>query len=189
MAEILKSRPFSLRGIYLSLCTVPGIRHEYGRKSARTIVNAGRIIALCKGNTCRSPFLAACLQNAAAESGLSLPPILSCGLLKAEGDPSSAVAIASARKFGVDLSGHRSTSIHSEVPDTRDVLLVMDPAHVEELTNWNNVSVPKVIYIGLLDSERPSAVVEDPYGNDEAVYDRIYARLARATAGLIADLK
>lgn len=174
---------------FLLCCRWPILNGIYQRTAARKFAGAGRIIALCKGNTCRSPFLAACLQNAAAEKGIHLPPILSRGLLNQEGDSSSAVAIASAHKFGVNLSGHRSKSIYAELPDSRDVFLLVDPAHVDELTAWIGGTKPAVVYIGLMDREQPSAVIEDPFGNDEAMYDRTYARLTRATECLITQLK
>jgi len=159
----------------------------YAMRSARVLKNARRIIALCKGNTCRSPFLAGYLIRRAAELGVSLPPVVSRGLLPQNGDPSSPAAVETARRFGVDLSTHASCSIQQETIGPSDVILVVMPLHLADLARLFPGSKPKFIYIGLLDPADHAPFVLDPYNGDAGTYHHTYQRLQRAVDRLLSE--
>jgi protein-tyrosine-phosphatase len=154
----------------------------------KSLITAHRIIAICWGNTCRSPFLAEYLQLAAHRAGLQLPPILSRGISKHEGGSSSDIAITSADKFSVNLRAHRSQSIFAETSRPEDIYLLVDPNHAQELLAWTDGSADRFIFVGQFDPAEPSATIADPYGGDAETYDRTYARIQRSCDGLLAAI-
>ena len=72
-----------------------------------------KILFVCCGNTCRSPFAEGLARRLAAERGLDVE-FASAGRTAAEGDPSPPDAIAVAKEFGVDLSAHRARHLTTE---------------------------------------------------------------------------
>jgi protein-tyrosine-phosphatase len=173
----------------LALACIPPFNERYLRQSTELVRNARRIVAVCRGNTCRSPFLEGCLKESAARHGIALPPVISRGLSAKDGERSSQTAIESARGFSVDLSSHAAKSILDEQPDPADVYLVMNPTHAAELMVWFGSENIHLIYVGLLCAENRKPIVVDPFGGDLKTYDRTYAVIQRATDRLLTEFK
>jgi predicted ATP-grasp superfamily ATP-dependent carboligase/protein-tyrosine-phosphatase len=146
---------------------------------------ASRIIVLCYGNICRSPFAARLLE---AGSGKA---VSSAGTYPREGRGSPPSAIEAAREFGVDLARHRSTILSREEAAAAELILVFDRA------NWLSVralcpeAMPRVAYLGAADPAG-SLEIDDPFGqgveNFSACYGRIHGLIARLTSGAIPSL-
>jgi len=62
---------------------------------------------VCTGNTCRSPMAEGICRALAEEKGWSIQAV-SCGLAAFPGDPAAPYAVEAARKYGADLTMHRS---------------------------------------------------------------------------------
>jgi len=86
-----------------------------------------RLVFVCSGNICRSPFGA----FYAREKGLEVD---SCGLHTRGGDPADPRAVAFAERLGIDMMPHRTKNISDYEPRDGDLLLVMEPGQYEELT-------------------------------------------------------
>ena len=174
--------------IYLQLMRLPVLNFFYLKRAAKLVKSAKIVIAICQGNTCRSPFIVASLRQSAHSHHVKLPLIISRGLSKAEGEPSSQIACESANEYSVDLSGHTAKSIYSETPKVDCVYLVVEPKHVVELTKWHG-RASKIIYLGLLSSHKPTPGIPDPYGTDRAIYDQTYKRIHQATERLVVAIR
>jgi protein-tyrosine-phosphatase len=178
-------KPLVWRTMRVSLLCLPPLNEWYLRRSAERLGRARRIIAVCRGNTCRSPFLEGCLNQCAARLGITLPPVISRGLSAQTGERSSQTAIESARRYSVDLTSHTAKSIRDEVPLIGDLCFVMNPTHAYELATWYGATASSLIYIGVLSADNPAPFVKDPYGGDEGVYNETYTHLLSATNRLL----
>jgi protein-tyrosine-phosphatase len=72
-----------------------------------------KVLFVCVGNTCRSPFAEGLARRLAAERGLEVE-FASAGEHAIDGDPCPPDAVAAAADYGVDLAGHRATRLTSE---------------------------------------------------------------------------
>src|SRR5262245_55242849 len=79
-----------------------------------------RVLVLCHGNICRSPFAEALLT--ARIPGLE---VRSAGLHAADGHPADPSAVACAQRMGVSLAAHRSARVTAELVAWADLVLVM----------------------------------------------------------------
>ena len=86
------------------------------------------ILFVCTGNTCRSPMAAALFNKIAIEKNLDVR-IESAGLFANEGEGASTEAIIAMKKYDVDLMGHHSQAINSELLEKSDLIFTMTAAH------------------------------------------------------------
>jgi protein-tyrosine-phosphatase len=141
-----------------------------------------RVLVLCHGNICRSPFaevlLAARLPDCEVRSG---------GLHAGDANPADPSAIACAERMGVSLAAHRSTPVGPELLGWADLVLVMQGSHVAEIERRWPRFAGRVRLLGDYLSEPPH-VLPDPYGHDAPVFDRVFARLRSAVEVLAARI-
>jgi protein-tyrosine-phosphatase/predicted ATP-grasp superfamily ATP-dependent carboligase len=151
-----------------------GMAREMRRREALTAVRSARQVTfVCHGNICRSPFAAAVLEQKS-------PAEITCrssGCYPKEGRPSPDAAIAAARKFGVDLTGHRSSVMSQGDVDTADVIFVFERKNVDELSALFTGLEGKVHYLGALDGGN-RLEIPDPYGGSVETFARCYERIA-----------
>jgi protein-tyrosine-phosphatase len=72
-----------------------------------------KVLFVCAGNICRSPFAEALARRLAAERGLDVE-FASAGEIAFDGDRCPGDAVAAAREHGVDLSAHRAQRLTAE---------------------------------------------------------------------------
>jgi protein-tyrosine-phosphatase len=66
-----------------------------------------KVLFVCAGNICRSPFAEGLARRLAAERGLDVE-FASAGEIALDGDRCPPDAVAVAKEYGVDLSSHRA---------------------------------------------------------------------------------
>ena len=66
-----------------------------------------KVLFVCAGNICRSPFAEGLARRLAAERGVDVE-FASAGEIALDGDRCPGDAVAAARAHGVDLSAHRA---------------------------------------------------------------------------------
>jgi protein-tyrosine phosphatase len=92
-----------------------------------------KVLFVCDGNICRSPYAAEYFRDRAVQSGLSHVVVASGGLLGIEGAPAAPFSIEIARETGLDLTRHRSRGITLSDVKTSDLILAMTLTHLETL--------------------------------------------------------
>lgn len=92
-----------------------------------------KILFVCTGNICRSPFAEALLKNVARQRGLGKIRAKSAGLLALPGNSATDLAQQVATEYGVDLSDHKAQSISEDLILWCDLVLVMEKAQEESL--------------------------------------------------------
>lgn len=88
-----------------------------------------RLLFVCSGNLCRSPMAEGIARHLAAARRLDVE-IQSCGTIARPGMPASENAVTACQEKGVDISGHVSQPLVSELVRWADQILVMEESHL-----------------------------------------------------------
>lgn len=162
-----------------------GLFHSVRRRRATERVGRIRevrtVVFLCYGNICRSPFAEHAFQRHQTDERLRA---ISRGLYGPDRFcPSTAEAVA--KRFGVDLSQHRSSLVTTEDLRTSDVIVVMDASHAKGAVAAYPEAKDRIIMLGDLDPrEWQTRNIRDPYGKDESTFDNVYRRIDRCVSRL-----
>ncbi len=131
----------------------------------------GKILVVCTGNLCRSPFAEGYLRQV-----LGYADVCSAGTHAVPGNPVPEDGLLVARKFGVDLEAHRARRISLEELEEAAAILCMEPYHAA-------VVEPMAIPIGV---ERDRIIVldiPDPYGQGQNAYKQSFTRITQTLSG------
>ena len=133
-----------------------------------------RILFVCTGNTCRSP-MAECLFRALAEGKCEA---LSAGVYALSGAPASDGARRAMKRRGLSVERHRSQTVTRVLLEQVDLVVGMSPNHILQL---------QMMYPGcqtpMISLDDPP--VSDPYGGDDAAYERAARDIERQLPQLL----
>jgi protein-tyrosine phosphatase len=125
-----------------------------------------RVLFVCTGNICRSPFA----EAVARSEGLDAE---SAGLEAYAGAGPTDDAIAVARELGYDLSSHHASPLTGAMLERADVVVGMTAAHVGVLGE-------RARLLGEAD-------VDDPIGRGRDAYRHAYAQIERDVRKLLEE--
>lgn len=111
---------------------------------------------VCTGNTCRSPMAHCLMERLTGEK------CQSAGLFAADGQPASRGAQNAMTALGLDLSGHRSQAVTTDLILWADKVFCMTDGHLATLRQIFPQFQSK---FHVFDPPVP-----DPYGGDDALY-------------------
>ena len=131
-----------------------------------------KIIFVCTGNTCRSPF-AEGYFNSLGIKGITA---ISRGL-STEGIPVSENSCKVAKEYGFDICGHLSKTLSAEDLDA-DFIFTMTENHKDFLLS-NGVDSQKVFVLG--------SGIPDPFGGDLETYRFCLDKIVKAIDSLYFD--
>lgn len=135
----------------------------------------GRLVFVCKGNICRSPYASA----RARALGLRAA---SFGLAAAEGAMADPAASRNAALRAVDLSEHRSARLESWSFAADDLVVVFEPGHLSEVRRLNGGHAP-ISLLGVW--VRPIYPhIQDPYGRGDRYFQRCFSLIDANVAAL-----
>ncbi len=143
-----------------------------------------RILVVCHGNICRSPYLEAVLIR-------SLPDIhiASAGFV-GPGRPVPAFALEVSAQRGLDLISFRSQLIRPDDLREAELVVVMDERQARHLVVHLGVAKTRIIIAGDLDPTPGSTrAVQDPWNQPREVFASSFDRLDRCAATLITLLR
>jgi len=162
-------------------------RHEWARRlrrGARPLPPDLRsLLVICHGNICRSPFAAVLLAQ-------SLPgiSITSAGLAAEDGGPADPTAARAASRRGVSLDAHRARRVMASDLRSADLVLGMEGRHLEAALGLAPERRDRVRLLGEFLPDAPFTIV-DPWGRDDEVFDRVFARIELAAKELARALR
>ena len=139
-----------------------------------------RLVFVCKGNICRSPFA----ELVARSEGINS---ISCGIDTVDGLQANDKAIEAATRKGEDLGLHKTRTIDSLAMRKGDLFVVMEPwqgAYLESLYGnrvdctllgiWNFPVFP---------------YIHDPYGSTSSYFDRCFEQVKRSVFGIKSEIQ
>jgi protein-tyrosine-phosphatase len=120
------------------------------------------------------------LKQLVARQGLDKRvEVVSAGTWTSEGAAASAHAIDAARRAGIEIGKHRSRPIGRSLLRESDLVLTMEPTHLEEVLAQEPDLEERAFVVTTFADPRDGdpAGVTDPYGSNQATYDATFEEL------------
>ena len=124
-----------------------------------------RLVFVCQGNICRSAYA----EYYARRSGLD---VASCGVNTRGGDAANERAIWVASARDIDLTSHRTSRLQEMSLKPGDLLLGMEPAHLE-MAKQHLIPGVQLTLLGLW-SEPLRPYIHDPYSSTDEYFDHCF---------------
>lgn len=159
-------------------------RHLDVQRRLASLGRPKKILVVCHGNICRSPYLQAVLQR-------ELPDIsvFSAGFFGSD-RPVPQISVAVSAKRGLDLSRYRSRPLTRATFDDADLVIVMDAEQARRVASLFPIRRGRVVIAGDLDPQfdRSRAIV-DPFNQSTEVFESSFDRLDRCASTLVSVLR
>lgn len=136
-----------------------------------------RLVFICSGNICRSPYAEAVAIGRGVKA-------ISCGTSAIGGAPADSMAIETAQRFSVNLQAHRSVRFVDVDFSSADLLVVMDTGHLHLAQGVAEEVGAQMTLLGLWDNEQP-AIIRDPFGMSAAEFDMCFRRINQCIDTLV----
>lgn len=159
----------------LGVLSLGPVRARLRRRLLARLQTARRVVFVCTGNICRSPFAERYARTVFA-NGFTFQ---SCGHLPRRSRRPPAVAVETAAEFGVDLADHRSQLLTPALLEAADVVFTFDEQNRSAVLDNHPAARGKIFHLGLLDITE-GVVISNPLGGDASMFQATYARIAQA---------
>lgn len=153
-----------------------GARVLYALGSYRSAENIdwaaiSRLVFVCHGNICRSPY--ACARS--REFGINS---ISFGLEASDGAVADTSASRNALLRGVDLSAHRSVRLRAPLLERGDLVVVFEPRQLAKVLRQNVADLAGLTLMGIWD--RPVYPrIQDPFGRSDRYFQHCFSTIDR----------
>ena len=177
---LIRSRYGSPRGMLRRMQTE--LRYRLGRLRFTQDIDwprVQRIVFVCKGNVCRSPFA----EAVARWHGL---PAVSVGLETDPGTRANPIASRIALEMGVDMTDHVSQRFEPARLQGGDLILGMEPAHLEGMDRHNLPANAQWTLLGLQLPGTRVPYLGDPYGLSDAYHRQCFGMIQKAVEDMAA---
>lgn len=149
-----------------------------------------RLLFVCQGNICRSPFAAERATALLRAAGRHDITCASAGYDPSQDVASPQHAVTVAARYGVDLSRHAPHALGLD--GTADVIFVMESRQIDIVARRGPALLPR---LRLLPAFAQPPVrgyrglnIPDPFGQPLTAFERCYEDIDRALHGLVARL-
>jgi protein-tyrosine phosphatase len=139
-----------------------------------------RLVFVCKGNICRSPYASAKAQSLGVQA-------TSFGLDAAEGARAHAAALENAALRGVDISEHRSARIDPLLLANRDLIIVFEPRQILEIRRRLGRDARAHLLGIWARPRRPH--IQDPYGRSDKYFQQCFSVIDSNLEALVAHME
>ncbi len=155
-----------------------------------------RVVFVCTGNICRSPMAEAITRALASSTELGPGETLGAHIRVASagtgswhrGEPMNRSAEAALARAGYPRGRHSARQITAAELARTDLAVALDREHRAVLRQLG-ASAERLVLLRAFDPYGGcEADVPDPYGGDDAEFDRCRDMIASACAGLVASL-
>ncbi len=158
------------------------LRHEFRRRrNGEPALPAGqiqKIVVICHGNICRSPF--AGIDLATRNAGVK---VRSAGRAAGSCHPAEPGARRAARNFDIELINHASQPFTDEDVEWADMILAMQGRHFAAIRRRWPEGTDKTHLLGDFFSGGPF-LIADPYGHEDEIFAAVFDQIAAAVEAL-----
>jgi protein-tyrosine-phosphatase len=137
-----------------------------------------RILVICTGNLCRSPFGERLLRRRLAELGVRGVAVASAGIGAVPGTPCPANVLEAAHDWGLDLSGHRSRQLCAGDMEEAGLILTMERYHYRALLRAFPPHAEKLHPLARFGGGSGGDDVADPMGLSAEQTRQVFTRIA-----------
>jgi protein arginine phosphatase len=134
------------------------------------------VLFVCTANMCRSPLAQAIATDLAARRGLHGLRFESAGRRAVDGAAATGDAVAVAREHGLDLAGHRSRPLTSELVARADAVVALDRQARDAAEGLGGSGKTRLLDLA------------DPVGRGLDEYRRTFDRLERRLGPMLEEL-
>lgn len=157
------------------------LRRRRVERALRRAEPPGKVLFVCLGNICRSPYAEKALERALSDASAATE-VVSAGFIGPD-RTSPAAARQVAEERGLDLSEHLSRSLSDELLEASDLVFVMD--RVQQRALRRRTERDDVFLLGDLDPEWAGRrTVLDPVEQPPEVFEEVYGRIDRCVERL-----
>lgn len=150
-----------------------------------------KILMVCLGNICRSPLADGLLRRKVSENQLDVEVDSAGTSNHHQGESPDSRMLATAKKYGTDLSFLRARQfVKSDFQDF-DLIYVMDKSNLQNVLELASSEEDRQKVNLILNEIHPNsnAEVPDPYFGGQAGFDHVYALLDEATDKIVNNIK
>lgn len=177
--NLIKHNFGSYRGYltHLQACVAASLG-AYASARNLDLRRVSRLVFVCKGNVCRSPYA----EAKAIALGF---PAISFGLDTTGGVSANPDAYRAAKTRDVELSAHRSMLFAADALSESDLVLAFQPDHHVLLKQLARSSNAQFSLLGLWAEEGARAYVADPYGKSDKYFDKCFQIIDASVVALV----
>lgn len=174
---LLQTRAIAGRLKRLAFRSLDRLLHPKRRARAvdrlRGLPEARKVLFLCLGNVCRSPYAEARLRER-VDSSIEVE---SAGFI-GPGRPPPTAAVDVARGRGLDTSAHRSRLVTPAMLDEVDLIVVMDAGQPRRLKKFGTDLRAPIVFLGDFNHPpTPGRGIKDPWGQSSRVFEQAFERI------------
>ncbi|MGU3523460.1 protein tyrosine phosphatase [Enterobacteriaceae bacterium C23F] len=130
------------------------------------------ILVVCTGNICRSPTGERMLRRMLPELKVD-----SAGTFGLSGKPAESTALKVAAAKGLSLEGHIARKLTPAMAREYDLILVMEPEHIAQVTTIAPEARGKTLLLGQWMGGKE---IPDPYRKNQDAFEHVYGLLEQA---------
>ena len=168
--------------IRLAIANILWLAGPYRRYGKVDFARVKRLVFVCQGNICRSPF-----GHYIAQKTIDGMAVASLGLATSTGINAFDMAIDVAGDYAIDMSDHKTTDLADFHIRDGDLFLVMEDRHIEPLVSATPGRDTQIGLLGLWCRPR-LALLYDPHRLSRAYFSTCYGRIIQAVVRLGAEL-
>jgi protein-tyrosine-phosphatase len=110
----------------------------------------------------------------------------SAGTFAGEGELASAQSVAVMKDYGIDLSGHRSSTLTKGKIDSADLIVAMTSSHRHHIGSISPSALKKTRT--LLEFTQNNGNISDPFGGTEKIYSDCFEEMKDALDNLFLEV-
>lgn len=150
------------------------------------MVKKKNILAVCTGNICRSPMAEGILRML-FQANPSMT-VSSAGTHAIDGNPATEFSVLASMERGVDITGHRARPLAGVLIRDSDIILCMEPSHVEWVLSLDSSVYERVYNLADFSGTAGSAKkIADPYGCSLREYRLCFEEIKKCIHNFIAS--